>query len=171
MNTPAPTPNPKLSPNFYLSEFTHSEAASRRGLSNAPSALALANLVRLAGALEWVRALLGGVPIAISSGYRNATVNVLVGGSLNSAHLTGLAADFCAPGFGTPLEVARAIEASSIEFDQLICEGTWVHLGLVRVAKGLPAPVARQQVLTAVFSRGAKTTYLPGLVGLVARAG
>ena len=60
-------------------------------------------------------------------------LNQAVGGSRTSAHLEGLAADFTAPAFGSPLEVIRKIAASGIEYDQLIYEyGSWVHLGLAR---------------------------------------
>jgi len=45
--------------------------------------------------------------------------------------MDGFTADFTAPAFGTPLQVARAISASGIAYDQLIHEfGVWVHIGL-----------------------------------------
>ena len=50
----------------------------------------------------------------------------------NSAHLTGQAADIACQGFGTPLQICRAIAASAIRFDQLIHESVaganWVHI-------------------------------------------
>jgi len=65
---------------------------------------------------------------------------VLLGSKDTSAHVLGFACDFICPAFGTPLEICKAIEASGIRFDQLIEEGTWVHLSI--------DPRMRQQVLT-----------------------
>lgn len=146
-----------LAPHFALEEFTASQTASRLGLDNTPEPAALQNLQRLAYALEEVRTLLNNRPILISSGYRSRSVNRAVGGVANSAHALGLAADFISPGFGTPLEICRAIEASAIVFDQLIQEGTWVHFAIAD--KGKPA---RRQVLTAHFGNG-PTRYTQGL--------
>ena len=56
-----------------------------------------------------------------------------MGGSKNSAHTHGLAADFTSPGFGSPLSICKALEPhiDELEIDQLIHEfATWVHLGL-----------------------------------------
>lgn len=142
-----------LSEHFTLEELTASEIATRKGIDNTPNAEAIANLTELAGFLEKVRALLG-VPLHINSAYRGPKVNAAVGGSTTSAHMTGQAADFVAPAYGTPQEIAKAIEASTIDFDQLIYEGTWVHFGI----RG----DMRRQVLTAHFGNG-KTTYTTGI--------
>lgn len=143
-----------LSPNFTLDELTHSDIAIRKGIDNTPNADVTANLTELALTLEKVRALLG-VPIHINSGYRGPKVNAAVGGSTTSAHMTGQAADFIAPAFGTPKEVATKIAESDIEFDQLIHEGRWVHIGI----RG----DMRRQVLTAHFD-GGRATYTSGIV-------
>ncbi len=120
----------KLAPHFTLEEFTTSQEAARRGINNEPSAVIVANLTRLADTMEQVRNYLGH-PIVISSGYRSPTLNTAIGGSKTSAHVKGLAADFTCPGYGTPLDVAKALAKSGIVFDQLIHEyGRWVHLGL-----------------------------------------
>jgi len=119
-----------LSPHFHLSEFTTSQEAGRRRIDNTPSAEILQNLRETAKAMEKVRALLGNKPILISSGYRSLALNTAVGGSASSAHIRGEAVDFICPGFGSPLEICRAIAASDLAFDQLIEEaGAWVHLG------------------------------------------
>ncbi|MEX3690592.1 D-Ala-D-Ala carboxypeptidase family metallohydrolase [Paraburkholderia sp. BR14263] len=148
----------KLTPNFTVEELSISETATRHGISNDPGPAELANLLRLAVTLEDVRTLLGDRPVIVTSGFRAPGVNRLVGGAANSDHPRGLAADFICPGFGSPLQICATIEKSrAIEFDQLIFEGTWVHLSVP--AQGRQA---RQQVLTAYF--GAKgTTYLKGL--------
>jgi hypothetical protein len=118
----------QLSPNFSLSDLVYSETADERGIDNTPPPELVENLKRLATGLEAVRALLG-APLEISSGYRCAALNLAVGGSSTSQHMQGLAVDFACPGFGSPFEVARAIQQSDVEFDQCILEyGRWVHL-------------------------------------------
>lgn len=142
-----------LSTHFTLAEFITSQTAARMGLDNTPPDGVMSNLEHTALGLEGVRTLLG-VPLIISSGYRSPEVNRAVGGALDSQHKQGLAADFIAPGFGSPLQVARAIIASGIKFDQLIMEGTWVHISFNAVPRG--------QVLTATFKDGT-AHYSPGL--------
>ena len=130
----------QLSHYFTLSEMTISETAARRGIGNKPYPKALESLKRLCAFLDQIREHLGH-PIIVTSGYRSPEVNVAVGGSKTSAHCKGMAVDFTCPAFGSPLEVARAISAMGIEYDQLIHEyGTWVHLGL--------ADKPRRQMLT-----------------------
>ena len=115
--------------------------------------------MRLADQLERVRAALGDRPILISSGDRSPKVNALVGGASSSAHVKGLAVDFTCPGFGPPRALCQRLIDAGIAFDQLIHEGTWVHLGLADAGSR-----PRRQVLTAVFTRNQPTRYLSGLV-------
>jgi hypothetical protein len=143
----------KLSEHFTLEELTFSQEAARRGLNNDPPPRIVENLTFLAARLEEVRALLQ-APMVVSSGYRSPAVNDAVGGSATSQHRFGLAADFCAPVFGDPFEVATAIAASPIQVDQLILEfGRWVHVSFVRNNP-------RRQALS-IFSQ--KEGYLPGI--------
>lgn len=146
-----------LTLHFTLDEMTHSQTATRRDIDNTPSVDVVANLTRTAQTLEQVRVLLGSRAITISSGYRSPDLNRAVGGAKASAHLYGLAADFICPGYGTPPQICKAIAASNIDFDQLIQEGTWVHIGLAQ-----PGQKNRRQVLTAQFGQGA-TQYREGL--------
>lgn len=147
-----------LSAHFTLAEMTHSQAASRRGLSNTPGDRELANLGFLCGDLEVIRALLGHKPITVSSGYRSSMVNAAVGGSSRSAHIRGLAVDFICPEYGDPTAICERILKSQLMFDQLIDEGGWVHYAI-------PAPGAgaRRNVLTAHFSQGGGVSYTKGL--------
>ena len=108
----------------------------------------------LAATLERVRGLLGNSPIRISSAYRCKELNRAIGSGDTSAHVLGYAVDFTCPIFGTPKEVAQEIAASSIKFDQLIYEGTWIHLSV--------DPRNRRDVLTAHF-KGGKATYTKGI--------
>ena len=82
----------------------------------------------LATLLEQVRELLGGNSIRISSGFRSLMLNRHIKSSDTSAHIFGYAADFTCPSFGTPLEVAKKIAGSNLKFDQMIYEGTWIHI-------------------------------------------
>ena len=145
-----------LSEHFTLEELTFSQVAARQGIDNTPPPEIVQNLKRVAAVLEEVRSLLGGKVIHINSGYRGPALNAIIGGSKTSAHMTGLAADFIAPAFGSVLEIAKAIEVSGIVFDQLIHEyGTWVHIGLA--ANGAKP---RRQKLTIFKGTG----YLPGIL-------
>jgi len=110
-----------LSRHFSLAEFTRSETAIRLGDTNTPEPGHMRALTALALGLEQVRAVLGGKPMTITSGYRNPRVNAAVGGVPNSAHALGWAADFAVHGM-TALAVAREVQASSLVFDQLIYE-------------------------------------------------
>lgn len=145
----------QLTPNFYLSEFLRSETASRHGLANVPDPLAVKNLYRVAQMMEEVRKLLGNKAIFISSGYRSPAVNRAVGGSRNSDHMRGEACDFVCRGFGTPLQVARKIAESKINFGQLIMEYDWVHISL-------PDGTGDRHIMTARFVNG-EPVYSPGL--------
>jgi zinc D-Ala-D-Ala carboxypeptidase len=122
----------QISEHFTLEEFSFSEAAARLGLDNTPSPADIANLTRVATVMEKIRSLLGNRPIVVHSAYRSEEVNRAVGGAVTSAHGLGLACDFVCPAFGTPLEVALAILRSKVEYDQLILEYGWVHVGLAR---------------------------------------
>lgn len=116
-----------LSQHFTLEELTSSDYAARHGLDNTPDDAALANLHDLAAGLEQVRELLN-APMRVNSAYRSPKVNSGIGGSKTSAHMRGLACDFTCPGFGDTKEVALAISASQINYDQLILEYGWVHI-------------------------------------------
>ena len=143
-----------LSEHFSLDEFTASETATRKGIKNTPSTAVVENLRMLAALLEQVRTILGGGAIHISSGYRSLALNRAIGSGDTSAHVRGYAADFTCPSFGTPLAVAKKIAESNLKFDQLIYEGTWVHISC--------DPQNRRQLLTARFEHG-HTYYTTGI--------
>lgn len=142
-----------MSEHFTIAELTFSQTATRRGIDNTPSEATTANLRRLCDTLEQVRALVG-KPLTISSGYRSPALNMAVGGARDSAHVQGLAADINCAGL-SPKALAVLIRESGIAFDQLIYEGTWVHIGLA------DGPL-RNEVLTARFS-GGRAAYTRGI--------
>jgi len=146
----------QLSEHFTLEEMCASQVAARRGLDNTPGPVELANLQRTAAAMEQVRTILGDKPIHVDSGYRSPLVNASVGGVSDSAHVKGLACDFVCPGFGAPVKVALAILRSDIEYDQLILEYGWVHVGLAQEGS-----VFRREVLT---KRSPETPYEAGII-------
>lgn len=145
----------KLSPNFSLNELTASSKASSIGISNEPSEAALGCLKSLVEALlQPMRSLLG-KPFKISSGYRSPELNEAIGGAKNSQHTLGQAVDFTVQGMSV-IDACKCIIVSGLEFDQLIYEGAWIHLSY---SKGNN----RNQVLTAVFTKGKPTEYIQGL--------
>jgi zinc D-Ala-D-Ala carboxypeptidase len=122
----------QISEHFTLAELCFSEIAARLGLDNIPGPIVVLNLELVSAVMEKIRTLLGGRPIAVHSGYRSPRVNQAVGGAATSAHCLGLACDFVCSEFGTPYQVALAIQKSDIEYDQLILEYGWVHVGLAQ---------------------------------------
>mgnify|MGYP002478018728 FL=1 len=144
----------KLTAHFDLSEFTRSESAKREGLDNTPTAEHLENLKILCEkVLEPIRLRFGS--INISSGYRGKMLNHFIGGSVNSDHCLGRAADLDMDDSGSGVTNKEIFEyiKDNLEFDQLINEFnySWVHVGYRLGAN-------RKQVLKAVKEKG-KTVY------------
>lgn len=144
-----------ISEHFTLEELCFSDAAARLGLSNSPGPVAIANLGLLAMAMESIRMLLGNNPIFVHSAYRSHEVNKAIGGVETSAHCLGSACDFVCPTFGEPAAIALKILKSDIEFDQLILEYGWVHVGIVGSGS-----VCRREALT---KRSRLAPYEPGI--------
>lgn len=143
----------RLSEHFTLGELIFSSTAQRLGIDNEPPPNVLGHLYSLAQGLERARFALNGMPIHIDSGYRSPALNAIVGGAKNSAHLDGDAADFICPPFGSPLVIVHFLAVQEgFRFDQLIQEGSWVHISF--------APALRGEILTATFKDG-KATYEP----------
>lgn len=153
----------RIGTHFWLSEFLRSDTAVRWGIENVPHATELANIVNvLAPGMQRVRDALS-VPVLVTSGYRNQAVERALKRKpadwiSTSQHTQGLAADFVAPQFGTARAVVKYLmeRSGEIRFDQLIYEGSWVHISF-SPAQG------RSEVLTAHFFPGGGVTYSPGL--------
>lgn len=129
-----------LSEHFSLAELTTTgqrDGADEDGdgntterAPNVPTAAHRANLAFLAGSvLEPLRALWGGRPVRVTSGYRSAAVNAGAGGSSTSDHPKGLAADVYVDGL-TNAEAAELAYTGGegIPFDQIIVEHHTGHL-------------------------------------------
>lgn len=144
----------KLSAHFDLCEFTRSESAKREGVSNMPTVEHLVNIKILCErVLEPIRAKFG--PINISSGYRSSDLNHFIGGSLNSDHCKGRAADIDMDNHGGGVTNRMIFDyiKDNLDVDQLINEFnySWIHVGY----RGKDN---RNQVLDAV-KQGGKTVY------------
>lgn len=86
--------NFKITDHFTFYEMTDSENHPELVTANRVSAQAyLKQLKYVAATLEEVRAVLG-VPMKVTSGFRNPTLNKAAGGSATSGHTLGLCADF-----------------------------------------------------------------------------
>jgi zinc D-Ala-D-Ala carboxypeptidase len=119
----------KLTKNFTLEEFTHSQTAIRHSLNNDPSSKKIENIKRLCEViLQPLRDELN-LPIVISSGYRSPKVNSLTqGSSPTSQHTKGEAADIIVPGLSV-FEVIDIIDEILLPYDQLINEfNKWIHI-------------------------------------------
>lgn len=111
--------------NFKLSEFFVSSTADKNGIKNEPSLDERATIVRninllVDNVLDPVRDKFC-TPVIITSGYRCPQVNKLVGGSKNSQHMSGCAADFHIKG-GAYLMMRQVFLNiyDTMDFDQLI---------------------------------------------------
>lgn len=108
----------RLTKNFKLSEFTRSDTAQRLQIDNMPPVGSVMSLQALATAiLQPLRDEIN-APIQITSGYRSESLNKAVGGTENSQHTLGQAADIsCPQGLTIIIEAVREL---GLDFDQLI---------------------------------------------------
>lgn len=120
---------PMLSDHVSVAEFERSATALRHGIPNVMKPHHKSNAERLCRrALDPIRKHYKS-PIIITSGYRGPILNRLVRGSSNSQHCLGEAGDFYI--VGVPVtQVFNDVKSGKIEieYDQLIHEGTWIHL-------------------------------------------
>ena len=153
----------KLSEHFTLHEFTRSGSADRLGINNTPDEDHIQNMKDLCEfALEPVRSKFG--PVTITSGYRCTKLNKAIGGSTNSQHRKGEAADMEVRG-SSPRKLVSNSEVAiwiteNLTFDQCILEfwevgdrnSGWIH---VSFKKGGPN---RNMKLTS-HKNGKRTIY------------
>jgi zinc D-Ala-D-Ala carboxypeptidase len=144
-----------LSQHFTREEFEFSQTAARMGIDNIIPPELMENAKRTAHTMELVRSVLGNRPIRISSGYRAPELNSVIRGSAGSAHMQAMACDFTCPSYGTVYQTVETLAAILDDYDQLIYEGKWIHIGL---SEGHP----RREILTATFPKG-KVHYQKGL--------
>lgn len=125
---------------FTIEELTRSTIAKNRGIDNTPPPDCLERLYDLIEhCLDPLRVFYGN-PIIVSSGYRCKQLNDIVGGSPQSQHMLGEAADI-APTYGNRTEenYQRLLKlVKCCDFDQIIlerrwdaqykCVSTWIHI-------------------------------------------
>ena len=102
-----------VAPNFLLREFQCKDGSCQVVLHR-----------ELLERLQALRDTLGR-PVIINSGYRNPSHNKAVGGSPNSYHIKGMAADIRVPGI-SPAALAEA--ARQAGFRGVIIYDTFVHV-------------------------------------------
>lgn len=121
----------RLSRNFMLREFVNSTTASRKGISNKPTEVHLANLKLLIdNVIQPIRDKIG--PIRVTSGYRSPALNRAIGGSSRSQHSRGMAADiqFVRDNEMDNKVIFDTILEMELDFDQMINEFdySWIHI-------------------------------------------
>lgn len=124
----------KLSDHFSLNEMTKTSYRKYLILNKEEAIRYLDNLHDLCDCiLEPVRSLIN-VPVIITSGFRYKKLNKAIGGSKNSQHIVGKAADIEFLGIHEGkelLDTFNKIAFSSIKYSQIIYEfGQWIHIGL-----------------------------------------
>ena len=149
-----------LSKNLTLAEVTKSTTAKRLGIDNTPDEWTTENLRQVAiNIFQPLRSAFG-TPIYVSSGYRSAELNTVIGGSSRSQHVEGRALDLDADVYGgcTNSQIFNWIK-ENLEFDQLIWEfgdddnPDWVHVSYVYDG------VNRKRCLRACRDDNGKTYY------------
>jgi len=151
----------RLSKNFTANELCVSSTAARLGRPIVLEEQITSNLRALATeTLQPVRDLLG-IPVIINSGYRPEWLNKRIGGSANSQHMQGFAADFRLSSSSdlSLIDACKQIVSSDITYDQLILEhNEWIHISY--------SENPRYEVLTAFSERSigiSRTQYVKGL--------
>ena len=141
----------QLSKHFSLRELV---VTSSRTIDNRPTQEIVDRLQVLCEQfLEPVRNQFGA--IRVNSGYRCPELNKSIGGSLNSSHMFGCAADIfpLVKGVGIKDIILWVRDKSGLWFDQIIDEASstaiWCHIGM---------PVPRKQIL--LFRNGSYTKFI-----------
>lgn len=120
-----------LSDHFSLEELTRSWTAAKYNINNNPGPEELKNLQILClQVLEPTRKSMGGYPITINSGYRCKALNALVGGSPNSYHIQGKAADIAVSSYDYAKKLANALNKcplTDIVLIEIAKSSIWVH--------------------------------------------
>lgn len=124
-----------ISKHISYAEATKSQAAIRHGYDNNPNAEQLENMKLVANKCFEPLREAKGIPIGVSSFFRNTFVNFLVKGAKTSQHPEGKAIDIDGDIFGgiTNAEIFYWLR-DNVQFDQLIWEygndenPAWVHV-------------------------------------------
>ena len=118
--------NDQISRNFTYSEFTSSRIAEGFHIdNNIQSEYVRLNIHALVTLLLQPLRNACGHALKVNSGYRCKQLNDLVGGSKNSQHTKGQAADIASD---APIRLARIVIDRGLDFDQMILYPNFIHL-------------------------------------------
>ena len=121
----------KISDNFTFEEMINSPTAKKNGINNTPDEKSKANIIRLVKEVLQPLRVAYNKPIIVTSGFRCAELNKLVGGKSNSQHLRGQAADIV-PKDIDDLDILFELCKNLPSFDQLLYEKSknkkWIHI-------------------------------------------
>lgn len=119
---------------FTIKELCESQTAKDLGINNTPKYQHEANMkLLIEKVLDPIREMWGN-KIYVNSGYRCEEVNMAVGGSMNSAHTKGQAADISVRSVSGNQQLFEMIKNSGLKWTQLISEKTtnkgckWIHI-------------------------------------------
>ena len=115
---------------FTIQELTKSDTARRLGINNTPPSSAVTALHALVdNVLDPLREAWGG-PIRVNSGYRCPKLNKAVGGTPNSQHQRGEAADITVGSRSGNRRLLALIKQLDLPVDQCIDEKgcRWIHV-------------------------------------------
>ena len=115
---------------FTIKELCKSSTALSKGINNSPSPDIVNNLTLLVdNILDPLREKYGN-PIIVNGAYRCPELNKAVGGSKNSQHETGQAADITTGNSNNNKKLFNLIIEMNLPFDQLIDEKNfrWIHV-------------------------------------------
>ena len=122
------------SEHFSFEELTNSKKHKELVEQNRKDAMEFVNAgKRLSKLLETIRSILGGIPLSVSSGFRNKKLNIAVGSiAKKSKHMVFEACDFTP----TNMTVREAFdklhqahrEGKLPDLRQILEEGTWLHV-------------------------------------------
>ena len=122
-----------LSENFTLEELVASSTATKLGIKNLPDETQKSNLKKLCTTILQPLRNVFGQPITVTSGFRCAQLNKIVGGSPASQHIKGEAADIVSSdNHRLWLLIREMVIRNEITVGQLIDEQnlSWIHISL-----------------------------------------
>lgn len=148
---------------FTLAELTYSSYAKTHNLNNTPGKAEIKKLQKLAtDILDKIRAKYG-KPIIVNSGFRSKRVNEGVGGSKNSQHRTGEAADIQTKNDVENGILFKLIERMILDGEITVGQLIWEHGDCERpdwIHVSLPTSTKKNDLLRAKRDGNGKTYYV-----------
>lgn len=121
----------KIKKYFSIDELCYSNTAEKNNIKNTPNKEEIKNLQNLIDEVLQPLRVAYNKPIIVTSGFRCAELNKLLGGKPNSQHLRGQAADIV-PKDIDDLDILFELCKNLSSFDQLLYEKSknkkWIHI-------------------------------------------